>query len=96
MARVVRREVRRRGFFGWVFLIIFLGFNALMAAWMIGAWNIMGNQMGTSASDAERAGTAIGGVIASGVILWIWVLGAIVTGLLALLTRGSKTVIEEY
>jgi hypothetical protein len=29
-------------------------------------------------------------------IFFLWVMGAIITGLLALLTRGGKTYIEEY
>jgi hypothetical protein len=29
-AKIVRREVRMRGFFGWFFLILFFAFNALM------------------------------------------------------------------
>lgn len=94
MAHVVRREVRKRGFFGWLFLIIFLAFNALMIAWLISYWGTIGNHLQTG-SEAEQAGTAIGATLGTGMIFVFWVLGAIVTGLLALLTRGGKTIVEE-
>ena len=94
MARIIRKEVRKRGFFGWVFLLIFLGFNALMLAWLVSYWNLVGGHL-TSGTDAGRAGTAIGATMATGVIFFFWAAGALITGLLALLTRGRKTYVEE-
>ena len=94
MARIVRREVRKRGFFGWAFLLIFLGFNALMFGWLISYWNLIGGHL-TSGTDAGRAGAAIGATMATGMIFFFWAAGAVITGLLALLTRGRKTYIEE-
>lgn len=93
MARVVRKEIRKRGFFGWLFLIIFLLFNALMLAWIIGYWVNIGQLVQTS--DAERAGAAIGATIGTGLILFVWVAGTVILGLLALLTRGRKYYVEE-
>jgi hypothetical protein len=94
MARIIRREIRKRGFFGWVFLLIFLGFNALMVAWLVTYWNLIGDHL-TSGSEAGRAGAAIGATVATGMIFFFWAAGAVITGLLALLTRGQKTYIEE-
>jgi hypothetical protein len=88
------REVRKRGFFGWIFLLIFLGFNALMALWLLTYWSNIGGAL-SSGSEAGRAGAAIGVTIASGVIFFFWAAGAVITGLLALLTRGPRTYIEE-
>jgi len=90
---IIRREIRKRGFFGWVFLLIFLGFNALMAVWLFNYWSQIGGNLATS-SEAGRAGAAIGATIGTSMILFIWAVGAVITGLLALLTRGPKTYIE--
>lgn len=93
MATVVRKEVRKRGFFGWVFLLIFLAFNAFMALWVWAAFDAAGSM--DAASDAERAGHAVGTGIAVFTIMIVWAVGAFITGLLALLTRGGKTVVTE-
>lgn len=95
MARVIRREIRKRGFFGWVFLTIFLLFNLLMLVWLISYFNAIGEQFSSSSDGAHQAGTAIGGGIGTTFILGFWMIGSVITGLLALLTRGGKTVIEE-
>lgn len=93
MATVVRREVRKRGFFGKVFLGIFWIWNALMAFGLVsGLVNVGKSGMGTT--DAERAGAAIGTALGVGMILWVWVLGAVIFGLLAFFSRGQKTIIE--
>jgi len=94
MAKVIRREVRQRGFFGWVFLTVFFGFNILMAWWLIAYWGEVGQSLVTG-SEAQRSGAAIGSTVGTGVILLIWALGAVITGLLAILTRGSVQIIEE-
>jgi hypothetical protein len=44
-------------------------------------------------AEAQQAGTAIGGAIGGAAILFMWVAGAVILGLLALLTRGRKTVV---
>jgi hypothetical protein len=93
MATVVRREVRKRGFFGKVFLGIFWIWNALMAFGLIsGLVNVGNSGMGTT--EAERAGAAIGTALGVGMILWVWVLGAAILGLLVFFSRGQKTIIE--
>lgn len=94
MATVIRREVRKRGFFGWLFLLLFLGFNAVMALFFFGGMSGVA-EMPAPASEAEMAGRAIGATMAGGMILVVWALGAVITGLLAILTRGSKTIVEE-
>jgi hypothetical protein len=94
MATIVRREVRKRGFFGWLFFLLFVGFNILMLFWLISYWSDIGGSM-TSGSEAERIGSAIGGTLGTGVLLFFWVAGAVILGLFALLTRGRKTIIEE-
>jgi hypothetical protein len=86
-------EKRRRGFFGWVFLLVFLGWNALMVVWLLSyAVDVSGIE---TMNAAEETGKNIGVSIAVSMILVIWALGSIITGILALLTRGSKTVVKR-
>lgn len=91
----VRREVRKRGFFGWFFLIIFLGFNAAMLALVVIYWAGIGERL-SDADPAVQAGTAMGGTVGTFILFVFWALGAGITGLLALVTRGRTTVVREY
>lgn len=93
MAKVIRKETRKRGFFGWTFRILFILFNIFMLLWLFSYWGSLSEM--NVASDAERAGAAIGGTIGSGMILTVWVFGDIILGLFVLFTRGRKTIIEE-
>lgn len=93
MARIVRREIRKRGFFGWVFLLIFVIFNLMMLGWSVSWWGTVMNDPEPLPQHA-RAATA-GTVIATAILLGIWAAGAIVTGMFVLLTRGKKILIEE-
>lgn len=86
-------EKRKRGFFGWIFLILFLAWNVLMIGWLlIYAQDVSGME---TSSAAEETGKNIGVSIGVGVILFIWGFGSIITGLLAVLTRGSKTIVKR-
>jgi len=94
MSRTIRKEIRKRGVVGWFFLLIFIGFNVLMAyAFFAGMANVA--SIPEPSSSAGRAGAAIGTTLGAGMILFIWAAGSVITGLLALLTRGQKTIIEE-
>jgi hypothetical protein len=76
--------VRKRGFFGWVFLILFLVFNAFMAFLLLALW--------THPSSGQITN---GEVLGGGLVIFGWCVGSVILGLLALLTRGSKTVTTE-
>ena len=93
MAKIIRKETRQRGFFGWAFLLLFVGFNIFMAYTMFAGLAAIGGR--TPVTEAEKAGHVIGTVIGTSMILFLWACGAIVTGLLALLTRGKKVIVEE-
>jgi len=93
-ARIVRTEKRRRGFFGWLFLIVFLLFNGLMAAWLFSYWYTV-LPMATNGSSASKAGAAIGTTMGTGLIVSLWTCGSIVLGLFVLFTRGRKVIVEE-
>ena len=85
------QEVRgKRGFFGKLILWGFWIFQALMLVWLIGYWGTIGEQMDTATSDAAQAGTAIGGTLGTGMIVFFWLAGTVILGVFALLTRGPK------
>jgi hypothetical protein len=93
-AKIIRREIRRREFFGWFFLIVFFAFNAFMLWWFIDA-SLRISALSSATSEAGRAGQTIGMVTGFGFLLFVWVCGAVIFGLLALLSRGRKTIVEE-
>ncbi len=90
---IVRREKRQRGFFGWVFLLMFIAFNLLMVLWIGSYWSTLAERVATS--DAEQVGKAIGGTIGTGMLLTLWAIGDIILGIFVLLSRGQKIIIEE-
>lgn len=77
----------KRGFFGKIFLWLFYIYNALMVWWLVSAFITTAEVMDGVVTEAEKAGAAIGTGIGVTMILVIWVTGAIITGLLALMTR---------
>ncbi|AMV73206.1 hypothetical protein DBW_2897 [Desulfuromonas sp. DDH964] len=76
----------KRGFFGKLVKWSFVGFNILMAIWLIGGMNSASEGM-QALSGAEQAGAAIGTGIGAMLILGIWVVGDIILGLFVLFTR---------
>jgi hypothetical protein len=76
-----------------VFLILFFSFNVFMLVGLITYWSHVGPMMDPG-GEAARAGAVIGSTIGTIFLLLFWALGAVILGLLALLTRGSKTIIE--
>ena len=78
----------KRGFFGKLVKWGFIGFNILMAIWLIGSMNSATEGM-QALSGAEQAGAAIGTGIGAMLILGIWVVGDIILGLFVLFTRPT-------
>jgi hypothetical protein len=95
MARIERIEKRNRGFFGMIFWWMFLAFNALMGLWIFYAIKMASQQYQATTDAAAHAGTAIGGTIAVGMLLWLWLFGDIILGLLVALSRGKNVTIER-
>lgn len=95
MATIVRTEVRKRGIFGTIMWWLFLAYNAIMGlafvAGMKGATDFTAKAVG----QAERAGAAIGTVFGAGMVLTVWLIGALILGLVVALTRGKKVTIEK-
>ena len=77
----------KRGFFGKVVKFLFVAFNVIMALWLFSYFGFIGDSYSGSASDAEAAGTAIGGTIGVGILLFLWAIGDLILGLFVLFTR---------
>lgn len=95
MAGVVTKrtiEKRRRGFFGWFFLLLFWGFNLLMAYAIIVSVGKSPPPAGLTQAqrDAYNAGIGLGVMVS----LFFWAAGAVVFGLLAYFSRGKREFIE--
>lgn len=67
-------EKRRRGFFGWIFMFIFIVWNFLNVMWMYELTQLVGADLT--------------------LIFWlfVWAIGSVITGILAVVFRGGKTV----
>lgn len=79
----------KRGFFGKLVKWSFIGFNILMAVWLIGGMGAATEGM-DAMSEAERAGATIGTGIGAAMILGLWVVGDIILGLFVLFTRPKS------
>ena len=80
----------KRGFFGKLFKWGFIVFNILMVIWLFSYWGTVGEIANTAGSEAEKAGVAIGGTLATGMLFGVWVAGDIVLGLFVLFTRPKS------
>ncbi|MGE4385823.1 MAG: hypothetical protein AB7E39_08205 [Endomicrobiaceae bacterium] len=89
----ISTETYKRGCFGQIIKWIFIFFNIFMIIWLILAFVSIGEV--TATSDAEKVGVVIGGVVGTGIIIFIWCLGDIILGLLTFLTRGNKIIITK-
>lgn len=76
----------KRGLFGKLCLWAFYGWNVICALWIFLGVDNATDKM-DQLSGAEAAGAAIGTGIGVTMILILWVIGDIITGLLALITR---------
>lgn len=92
MTKVIQIEKTKRGFFGWVFLSLFWGFNAFMAYGLFEGLGATVDEYGKLTSEAEKAGAAIGTTIGVGMILFLWLIGATLLGLMVMMTRGKKII----
>lgn len=87
-------ERRRRGPLGQLVAIVFWGFNLLMFVWLLSSIGAVGNQLDGAASDVQQTVTTIGAGFGFTMILGVWLIGALVLGLLRFLTRGSMETYE--
>jgi hypothetical protein len=90
---IVRTEKRERSVAGKAIKWIFVAFNLLMAAWIVGGLYSVSKLQTFSA--AEQIGAGIGATIGVAVLLVLWALGDLILGILVLVTRGKKVMVEE-
>lgn len=84
--RTVTVIERQRGFFGRLIAVVFWLFHAFMVAWAATYLFSLGDLM-----DGRNDNyVAFGGLLGMSMLLWIWLFGSIITGLLMLATRGHK------
>ena len=74
---------KQGGYFGKIFLL----FNVLMLLWVITGMNATSDVVTKAATEAEKAGATIGTGIGAAFMFFVWAIGDIITGLLALMTR---------
>jgi hypothetical protein len=79
----------KRSFFGKLIKYSFIGFNILMAYWLVAGTGAATEGM-EAMSDAEQAGTAIGAGLGMTMIFAIWFFGDVVLGLFVLFTRPKS------
>jgi len=79
----------KRSFFGKIVKWGFIGFNILMAMWLIGGTGAA-TEGYDAMSEAEKVGTAIGTGIGVTLIFGVWVVGDIIIGLFVLFTRPKS------
>lgn len=80
----------KRSFIGKLFKWSFILFNILMVIWMFSYMGIIGEGMDSAVDEYESAGTAIGGTIGVGILLFIWAIGDIILGMFVLFTRPKS------
>lgn len=80
----------KRTFMGKVFKWLFIIFNLFMLYWLISGMGAGAEVMNSAASDAERAGAAIGAGLGMSMILGLWAIGDIILGLFVLFTRPKS------
>lgn len=90
---IVRTEKRERSIVGQLVKWAFIGFNLLMVVWIFGGLHVVSKIPTHSA--AEKLGSAIGTTIGVTLLLILWGLGDLILGVLVLVTRGNKIIIEE-
>lgn len=93
--QVVTIEKRRRGVFGKIVATLFWCWQVIMGIWFISYVSDIASTYNGAGSNAERVGTALGGTLGVSVILWTWLFGAIILGLMMLFTRGEKIIITQ-
>jgi beta-lactamase regulating signal transducer with metallopeptidase domain len=94
---VVRREVSDRTVVGKIFKWLFILFNLFMLLIMAVSCSASGEAIQNASNEAEyadaaTAGATIGAGLATGMLLFVWLAGAVILGLFVLLTRRKKTI----
>ena len=90
MEQQIQQPKPQRSFFGKLIKWTFIGFNILMLIWLVGGVGSASKEVANAGSDAAQAGAAIGTGLGAMVIIFIWTAGAVILGILTLLTRTKR------
>jgi hypothetical protein len=93
MTTMVQKETYRRGPFGQFAKWTFIGFNLLMAFWLVRA--ILAVSGYQPYSELEQVGFAIGVTIGFTLLFAIWGIVGLILAILVLATRGDRVVTEQ-
>ncbi|KIA90509.1 zinc ribbon domain-containing protein [Kaistella jeonii] len=80
----------KRGVFGQISKWLFILFNLLMLWWFVAGMGAASDGISGADSDAGQAGAAIGTGLGAMFIIFIWVAGDVILGLLTFFTRAKK------
>lgn len=83
-------EKPKRSLFGKIVKYTFIGFNILMLVWFIGGMASASKGIENATTEAEQAGAAIGAGLGAIFIIFIWIAGAVILGIMAFLTRAKR------
>ncbi len=83
-------EKTQRSLFGKIVKYTFIGFNILMLVWFIGGMASASKSIENATTEAEQAGATIGTGLGAMFIIFSWVVGAIILGIMTLLTRAKR------
>lgn len=79
----------KRTLFGKIVKYTFIAFNIIMLIWFVGGMISASDGINELNSDAEQAGAVIGTGIGAMLIIFIWVAGDVILGIMTLLTRAK-------
>jgi hypothetical protein len=90
---IVLTGKHERSFAGHLVKRLFIAFNLFMIVWIFGGLHWVSKLQ--THSDVEKVGSIIGTTIGVTLLLILWGVGDLILGILVLLTRGNKIIIEE-
>lgn len=82
-------------FFGFIWRLLFWGWQALMFIWLLSYTSDVSPLVQSSQSTWERAGAAIGLTIGWSFIFFFWVGGTVILGLFVLMTRRTRMLVPR-
>ena len=95
MATIVREEKRKRGIFGTLMWWVFIAYNVVMLIALFAGIKDAAQVSDNAISQAEKAGAAAGMMLGAGMVMTIWLVGALILGLIVALTRGKTVIVEK-
>jgi hypothetical protein len=84
---------KKRGIFGTIVKWLFIAFNIFMLIALINGFSAATHDY-NHLSDAGKAGAAIGTTVGVTLVLVLWGMGDLILGIIVLLTRGEKILLQ--